>query len=34
MPDPEGTDAQHSVVDGAQQVATDPKQIQHDAVHR
>ncbi len=34
MPDPEGTGAQHSAVDGAQQVATDPKQIQHDAVHR
>ena len=33
-PDPEGPGAQQAMVDGSQEVTTDPKQIQHDAVHR
>ncbi len=33
-PDPEGPGAQQAMVDGSQQVTTDTKEIQHDAVHR
>ena len=33
-PYPEGTGAQQPMVDSAQQVTPDTKQIQHDAMHR
>ena len=33
-PDPKGSRAQQAMVDGSQEVTTDTKQIQHDAVHR
>ncbi len=33
-PDPEGTSTQQAMVHGAQEVTTDTKQIQHDAMHR
>ena len=33
-PGPEGTAAEQAIVDGPQQVTTEPEQIQHDAVHR
>ena len=33
-PDPESTRTQQAMVDGSQQVTTDTKEIQHDAVHR
>ena len=32
-PDAEGTSAQQAMVNGSQEVTTDAKQIQHDAVH-
>ena len=32
-PDPKGSRAQQAMVDGSQEVTTDTKQIQHDAVH-
>ena len=33
-PDPKGSRGQQAMVDGSQEVTTDTKQIQHDAVHR
>ena len=33
-PDPKGSRALQGMVDGSQEVTTDTKQIQHDAVHR
>ena len=33
-PDPEGTGTQQAMVRGSQEVATDTKQMQHDALHR
>ena len=33
-PDPEGTGTQQAMVHGSQEVTTDTKEIQHDALHR
>ena len=33
-PDPEGTGTQQAMVHGSQEVTTDTKEIQHDAMHR